>query len=520
MTIRKDGAMDNGRKVSSLPGWKVTVGGSARAAVACLRGLSFLVAASLALLGLSGCFPIFESQGGGQTGFQAPREVEPADIALLEGYRIEPVATGLTFPTGVTFDDEGQVYVVEAGYSYGEAFTTPRLLRVRPDGALSVIAIGTNPPWNGVDYADGAFYIAEGGVLEGGRILRVDMNGSVTPLVKGLPSLGDHHTDGPVVRDGWVYFGQGTATNSAVVGIDSYDFGWLERFPDFRDTPCEAITLAGKNFTTPNPLTEDLQDQVTTGAFVPFGTPTEPGQVIPGQVPCNGAVMRVPLEGGPPEVVAWGFRNPFGLAWAPDGSLYVTENQYDVRGSRPVFGAGDLLWRVTPDTWYGWPDFYAGWPLTDADWFQPPGESAPGFLLAEHPGAPPEPVALLGVHSSSNGFDFSSNPAFGYAGQAFIAQFGDMAPDVGKVMAPVGFKVVRVDVESGVSEDFAVNRDPDGPASKVGGGGLERPVAVRFSPDGSDLYVVDFGVMTMSEQGPEPRAGTGVLWRIAREEKR
>ena len=34
------------------------------------------------------------------------------------------------------------------------------------------------------------------------------------------------------------------------------------------------------------------------------------GQIIPGQVPCTGAVMRMPVDGGPLEVVAWGLRNP------------------------------------------------------------------------------------------------------------------------------------------------------------------------------------------------------------------
>jgi hypothetical protein len=121
------------------------------------------------------------------------------------------------------------------------------------------------------------------------------------------------------------------------------------------------------------------------------------------------------------------------------------------------------------------------------------------------------------VHSSSNGFDFSRSASFGHVGEAFVAQFGDMAPDVGKVLSPVGFKVVRVDVESGVTRDFAVNRgDTNGPASRIGGGGLERPLAARFDPAGAALYVVDFGVMTMGERGPEPRSGTGVLWRITR----
>ncbi|HVL59098.1 MAG TPA: hypothetical protein VM491_21570, partial [Burkholderiaceae bacterium] len=66
------------------------------------------------------------------------------------GYRIEAVATGLTFPTGVAFDDGGVAHVVESGYSYGEAFAIPRLLRIERDGAVSEIARGDrNGPWTG-----------------------------------------------------------------------------------------------------------------------------------------------------------------------------------------------------------------------------------------------------------------------------------------------------------------------------------------------------------------------------------
>jgi hypothetical protein len=41
---------------------------------------------------------------------------------------------GLTFPSGITFDDQGRVYVIETGYSYGEVWAVPRLLRVESDG--------------------------------------------------------------------------------------------------------------------------------------------------------------------------------------------------------------------------------------------------------------------------------------------------------------------------------------------------------------------------------------------------
>jgi glucose/arabinose dehydrogenase len=479
----------------------------------------FLSAVALALvLPLSGCFRIMQSEGGGEARFNPPRQVDPSDVALMEGYTIEAVARNLTFPSAIAFDDRGRVYVTEAGYSYGDYRGTPRLLRIEPGGSITEIARGENPPWNGVDYLDGAFYVA-GGHLRPGQVLRITPDGQTRTLVDGLPGLGDHFPNGPVKGpDGWLYFGVGTATNSGVVGMDNFMFGWPHRYPDFHDIPCEDVVLAGKNHTTPNPLTPDPDDRAVTGTFVPFGTPVREGQVIPGAVPCSGAVMRVRPDGTGLGVVAWGFRNTFGLAFAPDGGLYVTENHYDVRGSRPVFGTGDLLWRVEPGTWYGWPDFFAGRPLTEGDWFDPPGEPAPGFVLLKHPQAPPRPTALLGVHSSSNGMDFSTSPEFGYVGQAFIAQFGDMAPKVGKTLDPVGFKVVRVDVEDGTIHDFAINRGKtNGPASLLESGGLERPLDVEFSPDGTALYIADFGVMLVHEDsGIRPIPGTGVLWKITR----
>jgi glucose/arabinose dehydrogenase len=484
-----------------------------------MKKMMALLAFVLCCLSLfTGCYRMRTSKGGGQIKESATRKIDPGDISLPPGYTIEIVSRGFTFPVDVVFDEKGAIYVLEAGYAYGEVWEEPRLIKV--DGETkTVIAKGDrNGPWTGVIFHNGYFYVSEGGQANGGKILRISLSGEIKTLADNLPSIGDHHTNVPVIKDGFIYFGQGTATNSAIVGEDNASFGWLKRKRDFHDIPCADITLTGENFQTGNVLTEDPNDKAVTGAFVAFGEQTSRGQVIKGAVPCTGSVMRIPIEGGKPEVVAWGFRNPFGLAIAPDGKLFVTENAYDERGSRPVWGAGDILWEVKQNTWYGWPDFSGGKPIMHNEEFKSPDSKEVRPLLMDYPNDPPEPAAILGVHSSSNGLDFSTNGSFGYAGEAFIAQFGDMAPNVGKVLSPVGFKVVRVNVSNGVVRDFAVNKGKrNGPATWLKNGGLERPVSVKFDREGLSLYVVDFGILKMSDKGPLPQMKTGVIWRITKQ---
>ena len=458
--------------------------------------------------------------GAGLTTFHPPRTINPADVGLPPGYCLEAVAVGLTYPSAVVVDDQDRVYVVEAGYSYGEDFAVPRLLRLEPDGRLTVIACAEKGTcWTGACFHHGAIYLSASDRFRAGRILRVTLAGQITVLLEGIPSFGEHHTDRAVVGpDNWIYFGVGSATNSGVVGPDDAQFGWLKRFPQACDIPPHDIVLTGQNYRSDDALHAE-RGEVLTGAFVPYGTATYPGQIIKGRLPCTSAILRFPLHGGPLELVAWGFRDPFGLAFSPDGQLYTIDNSYDDRGSRPVFGAGDLLWKVEPGVWYGFPDYWGNQPLTDRRFGEnkKPKTCLP-FLLAHHPNIPPEPVARLGVRSASCGFDFSLSPAFGHVGEAFIAVFGDMTgPSNGSVAHPVGCRVVRVNPHNGVIQDFAVNKGKEaGPASKEGGGGLERPIDCRFNSCGDTLYVADFGVMTRSEKGPRPYRETGVLWRIRR----
>lgn len=468
----------------------------------------------LCLVLLCSCYGTRQSKGGGQISGTPPREINPADVVLPEGYRIEAVASRLNFPTAIAFDEEGVPYVIEAGYSYGEVFRKPRLLKIA-NGKTETVATGEeNGPWTGITFHKNNFYIAEGGQKEGGKILKVTPGGEISAVVEGLPGMGDHHTNGPVIRDGYIYFTTGSVTNSGVVGPDNAEFGWLKRHPELHDIPCEDITLAGENFETEQVLTDEQDDKAVTGAYLPFGTASTAGQVIKGKLPCSGAVLRVPVSGGKMELVAWGLRNPYGLAVSADGKLYVTENAADARGSRPLWGVGDVLWEIRPGAWYGWPDYSEGKPVR---LFKTPGGPALKPLLQEEKGEVPKPVAVLAVHSSSNGIDFSSNGNFGFENHAFIAQFGDMAPNVGKVLSPVGFKIVNVDVQSGAAEDFAVNRGKKGgPASRLRTGGLERPVSVKFDPSGDHLYIVDFGILKLTEDGKSvPVENTGVIWKVS-----
>src|SRR4051794_1042806 len=143
---------------------------------------------SLAIVLMVGCGSVLPTSGGGMVDEPSKRRVNPADVALADGFAIEVIATGMTFPTGVTFDDRGRIYVVESGYSYGEVFRVPKLLRVEPSGQLTTIASGEqNGPWTGVTFADGKFYVAEGGAARGGRILRIDEHGAIEALLDNLP---------------------------------------------------------------------------------------------------------------------------------------------------------------------------------------------------------------------------------------------------------------------------------------------------------------------------------------------
>lgn len=427
------------------------------------------------------------------------RVIDATDIQLSPGYAINAAYTGVNVPTAMAFTEDGSIYLTDSGITDGNG-----KVLTYSDAKWHVVADGFSPPLLGMTYRNGRFYIAHRG-----KVTVMKRNGQRMNILTGLPSLGDHHNN-PIAIDGGgrLYFGQGTATNSGIVGEDN---DWVKDNPYFHDYAGQTVALTGRNFPSRNLLAPSESRPMVTGAFLPFGMKSSPGQWIPGVVRGSGSILSVNADGSGLEQIACGLRNPFGLAFDKEGRLWALDNGMDERGSRPVANCPDAMYEIRRGCWYGWPDFAAGEAVTHPV-FASNGVQ-PEFLISTHPMTPPEPFAAFAPHSATAGLSFSHDDSFGCADCAFIAEVGSEAPKTtgGQPGLPVGHRISRVDMASGEHHTFAWNKAA-GPASRTEGGGLERPVATLFGPDGT-MYVLDMGIM-----GPSLRfeRNTGVIWRITR----
>lgn len=411
------------------------------------------------------------------------------------------VARGLSFPTSLCFDPDGNAWVAESGLPWDGSPPGGRILQIMPDGESKVVAEGLRHPVNGLCWFHGALIVSEGGYP--GRISRLTVDGERTTILDNLPGMGNYHTNmvvpGP---DGKLYFGQGALTNLGVIGLDAYQLGWLGHLPHNCDIPGMAITLKGQSFETDDPLSSEPGARTRTGAFAPFGETHRAGKRIEAALPCTAGIMRCNPDGSDLELVAWGVRNAFGLGFLPDGRLIASDQGSDDRGSRPIGNAPELLFEIKNGAWYGWPDYVGGVRVTDPQ-FSPRRGSHPEFVLANHDELPlPEkPLLRMPVNSAATKFDVIPATDSYYPGHLLIALFGDEKP----MTAPAGFRVGR-NISRIDTRDWTLHPLPDL--------GMDRPIDVRFHPIDGSVWILDFGQFEMVPRGVEAKSGTGKVWRV------
>jgi glucose/arabinose dehydrogenase len=531
------------------------------------------------------------------------------DITVPPGYQVSVFKSGLNFPTGIAFlgdADHFEVYVLESGHglpsicneqgSFGSGEFdptnpfTPDVLVFDQDGNKIRGPLAKPTASGGLQSAGPSVDLAFEQGLKGGRLFGTDSNqathasgqnnssrivtidpdsGDVTAFITNLPT-GDHPSEQLAFRDGWIYWSQGSTTNSGVVGLDNG--GGTNQ----QDIPCRDITLSDNLF--------DSGNGVKTSGYSPFGT-QRPGAVVKAfesashQGVCDGAILRARLHADHPENTiepySWGYRNGYAIRFSPrnhalGGELLVGEDGADERGARPSNNAPDniQLARKSDDggpDYHGWPDQYGFLPSSQAV-YNPVGgpgddlcvldptnlpstctpDSLAQILSEDVPikdvlAAPPQditsPIATEAADSSFTGIEFVPDSFVrspvepGAVLYALEGDFGfsvpnatDPAHEIGHEVKLINFSKPGQPLTLQISE-FAHNNTFD-QAFVSGIHGWNRPTNVRMGPDGC-AWVVDYGAVRDFGQGGADSKfvgaangplvqipGTGVIFRI------
>ena len=515
------------------------------------------------------------------------------NIVVPPGFEVSVFAKDLNFPTAVAFRGDARrfdVFVLESGHGLpsrcndetsrvvGGEFSatnpfTPGILVFDESGHLIRGPLAKPTASGGGLQAHGpAIDIAFEKGFEGGRLFATDSNqairapatnaqnnssrivtvnpqtGQVTPFISGLPT-GDHPAEQITFKDGWIYWSQGSTTNSGVVGRDNG--GGANQ----HDIPCQDITLSGHLF--------DSGGGVTSSGYSDFGTHRTTVKAFDGATGkgiCDGSILRAKVNAANPkstiEPFSWGYRNPYGIRFAPDdhalkGGLFVTENGEDERGARPTNNSPDRLQLAqqnrdgSPD-YHGWPDRFGFLDSTQAV-FNPvggPGDDNAAAVVGkpvQHVLAfPPQPItaplALEPADVAIVGLDFVPN-SFVHGpvkrGAALAGREGDFGfsksngtPEEGHDVQLINFSRPGEPLQLQLQR-FAHNSTFE--QAFVGQiHGINRPVDLKFGPD-ECAYLVDYGaVRDFGQSDPDSKfkvpadgpllqiPGTGVIWKICR----
>jgi sugar lactone lactonase YvrE len=87
--------------------------------------------------------------------------------------RLDLVGEDFPFPTSLTRDEAGNIYVAESGLPFGGAPPGGRVWLLAPDGSRRILVDGLRPPVNGLTFHHGSLYVSKGG-HPGRAVVRID----------------------------------------------------------------------------------------------------------------------------------------------------------------------------------------------------------------------------------------------------------------------------------------------------------------------------------------------------------
>ncbi len=419
--------------------------------------LTLAIAAMLAACGDTATLPVGAGMGP-RPQLPAPRKdlITTVNIAPAKGW------------------SEGDKPVAAAGLvvtAYATGLDHPRWLTVLPNG--DVLVAETNAPPK-----------PEDGKGIKGWIMKMTMKraGAGTPSADRITLLRGLGADGSAATKTSFLEHLHSPLGMALVGGDFYvaNSDGVVRFPytpgvtriDAAATPVAALPAGPINHHwTKNVIasTDGSKLYATVGSnsnVAENGIAAEEGRA---------AIWEIDRQTGASRVFATGLRNPNGMAWTDDGTLWTVANERDELGSDLV---PDYLTSVHDGAFYGWPYSYYGQNVDDRVQPQRPElvakAIAPDYALGPH-------TASLGLVSSAG----ATLPAPFTTGM-FVGQHGSWN------RRPLsGYKVVFIPFKDG---------KPAGEAIDVltgfvtdGGDAKGRPVGVAIDKTGALLVADDVG---------------------------
>ncbi|MDZ4803504.1 MAG: PQQ-dependent sugar dehydrogenase [Candidatus Eisenbacteria bacterium] len=206
--------------------------------------------------------------------------------------------------------------------------------------------------------------------------------------------------------------------------------------------------------------------------------------------PWASSVLRFHPTTGFVDVFATGFRNPYGLAFHAEGSLFGTDNGAAPDSAWNCDEAVDELNWIRPAGNFGFPWCHGDGDCADVSAQCTPAPCGAGDCqqLGGCDLSMTSPLLRLDPHGSSDGLCFGSGFTGFDGNDLFIAQFGQQE-SVEECFTNFGHKIVRtrlsktgVTWNAGPVTDFVT--------------GIARPLDVTVGPDGS-LYICDFATSTI-----------------------